>query len=362
MKVCAAVLREHTDPREDNRPLPVWLMMVFGIVTCLSGMYFGIYHGGFSGSVFNEADSTPELLSSRTRVVGKVQGEAILVSLAEQGKAVYANCVPCHQASGVGLPGQFPTLAGSDWVLGSEKRLVAILLKGLSGPLKVGEAAFNGAMPGWEKALSDKKIAAVASYIRANWGNAGPEISEAKVNAVRKELSSRELPWSEADLLKIPADAKIEAGDPVPASAVSSVVPSVQSDLDAGKAQYAALCAACHQPTGLGLPPVFPPLVASEYLTGNAERLIAIVLKGVLGPITVNGQPFNNVMPAQEAVLTDSKIAQTLTFVRSQFGAGAAAVSVDVVGSVRKKLLSRATPWSEAELKTLSSGLSSDGK
>jgi mono/diheme cytochrome c family protein len=121
--------------------------------------------------------------------------------------------------------------------------------------------------------------------------------------------------------------------------------------LDAGKAQYLGLCGACHQPTGLGLPPLFPPLVNSEYLSGSTERLIAIVLKGVIGPITVDGKPYNNMMPPQGAVLTDSKISQITSYARDAFGGKASPITPEEVAAVRKKYEARQASWTEAELK-----------
>lgn len=363
LRVTAATKREHPDPVEQNSTLPGWLLAVCGLITCFAGIYFGIYHGGFQGDIFNEEESSPRLLSSRKAAAGDSAAAPVAeVSLAVQGKEVYANCQPCHQASGLGLPGQFPSLVGTDWVVGSEKRLIAILLKGLQGPIKVGDATYNGAMPAWEKALSPKKIAAVASYVRSEWGNKAEEISEAKVVAAKKEFEAQSTPWTEADLLKIPADAKIEAGGSggvlVAGASPSSTSAGAKSsdataavDIEAGKAQYMGLCGACHQPTGLGLAPLFPPLVKSEYVTGSKERLIAIVLKGVVGPITVDGKPFNAMMPPQGAVLTDSKISQILSYVRQAFGEGASPVTSEEVTAARKKYDERQAQWTEAELK-----------
>jgi mono/diheme cytochrome c family protein len=356
LKVTAAAKREHPDPAEAQHPLPGGLLLLFGVIVCFAGVYLGVYHGGFRGNIYNESESTPDLLSSKKVAAPGGSQVAAELTLVEQGKAVYANCQPCHQASGLGVPGQFPSLVGADWVTGSEKRLVAILLKGLVGPIKVGDAVYNGAMPAWEKALSEKKIAAVASYVRASWGNTAPEISEAKVAAAKKEFASRVDPWTEADLLAIPANAVLEgaAAPPAPAAGATAAKPvggAGTVDLDAGKAQYLAICVACHQPTGLGLPPVFPPLVKSEYVTGNPERLIAIILNGVMGPIEVDGKPYNNMMPAQGAVLTDSKISQVASFVRSSFGEGASPVTPEQVAEARKKYGSRPAGWTEAELK-----------
>jgi mono/diheme cytochrome c family protein len=357
LKVTAAAKREHPEPVEGNQVLPSGLLLLFAAIICFAGVYFGIYHGGFDGSVYNESESTPDLLSSKKSGAAAVAQPTAELSLSEQGKAIYSNCQPCHQASGLGVAGQFPPLVGIDYVIGSEKRLVSILLKGLGGPVTVGGTTYNGAMPAWEKALSDRKIAAVASYVRSTWGNAAPEITEAKVAALKKQLADRSAPWTEAELQAIPADAVIEvAGESAApaaggAPAAAAAAPTAAVDLDAGKAQYMAICVACHQPTGLGLFPVFPPLMNSEYVSGNPERLIAIILNGVMGPITVEGKPYNNMMPAQGAVLTDSKISQVASFVRSTFGGGASPVTPEQVAEARKKYGTRATGWTEAELK-----------
>jgi mono/diheme cytochrome c family protein len=121
--------------------------------------------------------------------------------------------------------------------------------------------------------------------------------------------------------------------------------------VEEGKKQYMMICVACHQPTGMGLPMVFPPLTKSEYVNGSAERLSAMVLKGNAGPMTIEGKPYNNIMPGQEAVLSDDKIAAVLTFVRANFGNNAPPVTPEIVATARKKFVDRKTPWTEAELK-----------
>jgi nitrite reductase (NO-forming) len=119
----------------------------------------------------------------------------------------------------------------------------------------------------------------------------------------------------------------------------------------AGKMVYMTVCFACHQPTGLGLPPVFPPLTKSEYVNGSAERFAAMILKGNAGPMTIDGKPYNNIMPGQELMLTDEKVAAVMTYVRSTFGNNAPAVPATVVTAARAKFAERKTPWTEAELK-----------
>ena len=117
-----------------------------------------------------------------------------------------------------------------------------------------------------------------------------------------------------------------------------------------GKKNYMMICVACHQPTGAGLPMVFPPITKSPYVNGSAERFASIILKGNAGPFTIEGKPYNTIMPGQEAMLTDEKIASIMTFVRANFGNTAPAVTPAVVAAARKKYADRKTPWTQAEL------------
>ena len=118
-----------------------------------------------------------------------------------------------------------------------------------------------------------------------------------------------------------------------------------------GKRHYMTICVACHQPTGLGLPPVFPPITKSEYVNGSAERFAAMILKGNAGPMTIDGKLYNNIMPGQEALLTDEKIASVMTYVRVSFGNNAPPVTAELVAATRQKFSDRKTPWTEPELK-----------
>lgn len=117
-----------------------------------------------------------------------------------------------------------------------------------------------------------------------------------------------------------------------------------------GKTTYMTVCMACHQPTGLGLPPVFPPITKSPYVNGSAERFATMILKGNAGPMIIEGKPYNNIMPGQEAMLSDEKIAAVMTYVRANFGNHAPPVSPDVVKAARAKFAARKTPWTQVEL------------
>ena len=117
-----------------------------------------------------------------------------------------------------------------------------------------------------------------------------------------------------------------------------------------GKEVYATTCAACHQPTGAGLGDQYPPLAESEWVTGDEERLIRIVLHGLTGEIEVAGEPFSGAMPAWGPTLDDGQLAAVLTYVRSAWGNAAPGVTPASVKRVRAATVGRTSPWTAKEL------------
>jgi nitrite reductase (NO-forming)/hydroxylamine reductase len=104
-----------------------------------------------------------------------------------------------------------------------------------------------------------------------------------------------------------------------------------------GEGVYLANCAACHQPTGVGLAGAFPPLAGSDFLQGNRQEVLAAALFGLQGPITVNGVEYNGVMPSL-GHLTDEDLAAAVTYVFGSWGNNLAAVSVEEVAALRAEL------------------------
>ena len=109
-------------------------------------------------------------------------------------------------------------------------------------------------------------------------------------------------------------DSGAPQGVPPPPGAPKSKAERIQS----GRRLFASICAACHQPTGLGRPNMFPPLAGSDYLNANKSRAINIVIFGSQGELVVNGLKYNNNMPSFP--LTDGDIANVLTYVYNSFG------------------------------------------
>ena len=106
---------------------------------------------------------------------------------------------------------------------------------------------------------------------------------------------------------------------------------------DPGKIVYMQFCLSCHMENGEGVPGLYPPLSQTKYVLGDKEWLIKNVLLGQQGPIEVKGQHYNNIMTKLD-FLRDKQIAEVLTYVRSNFGNSASAVTEEEVRKVRASL------------------------
>lgn len=101
-----------------------------------------------------------------------------------------------------------------------------------------------------------------------------------------------------------------------------------------GERTYAGTCAACHQAAGQGVAMAFPPVANSDYLNADKTRAIAAVLFGLTGPVTVNGQQFNSVMPALG--MSDNDVANVLTYIYNNWGNAGHDVTPAEVAAVRR--------------------------
>jgi len=122
-----------------------------------------------------------------------------------------------------------------------------------------------------------------------------------------------------------------------------------------GKAIYAkeGYCTTCHQADGKGLTASgFPPLAGTPWVVGNEERAIKIVLKGLLGPIEVNGKKYPGQVPMTpfEGLLNDKEVAAVLTYVRNSFGNKAPAIQANKVKAVRAALKNQKDIYNASKL------------
>ncbi len=137
-------------------------------------------------------------------------------------------------------------------------------------------------------------------------------------------------------------DGQRQEAKQVDANADEMAIPEVDKETEvvltegmkAGNVIYDQYCATCHQSNGGGVPNLNPPLKGTDYVTGDKERLIRIVLKGSNVGLEVNGAFYSNAMPAND-FLSDEDIANVLSYIRNSFGNRADTVSATEVGAVR---------------------------
>ena len=209
--VHGAILREKDDPRDGYEPIPLWLVSAFMALVFWAGAYLSFYSGGFQSDVFDPVQVS--WAGGGAAVKGPPDPMVV-------GKRLFtANCVACHQPTGLGVAGQFPPLAGSEWVLSGDwhgdNHLVRILLHGLQGPVQVKGSTYNGAMAPW-KQLKDEQIAMILTYIRNEWGNSAPPITAEQVAKVREETAGQTEPYTQTQLKAIPAIKYESAAPPAP--------------------------------------------------------------------------------------------------------------------------------------------------
>ena len=120
---------------------------------------------------------------------------------ANRGRVLYeVSCGACHQADGEGKEGVASPLAGSEWVTGSERRLLRISLDGVRGPIEVKGKRYQLEMPALRHVYGDEAMAALLTYIRGAWGNSASAITADFVGQVRSETAQRGDSWTAEEL------------------------------------------------------------------------------------------------------------------------------------------------------------------
>lgn len=117
-----------------------------------------------------------------------------------------------------------------------------------------------------------------------------------------------------------------------------------------GATLFAQQCASCHGQSGQGISGAFPPLVDSDWVTGDVSTLARIVLHGLQGPIEVNEQRYNGVMPAFGGRLSDPEVAELLTFLRTSLNKDSSPITAEKVGEIRDAYANRNRAWTSEAL------------
>ena len=123
---------------------------------------------------------------------------------------------------------------------------------------------------------------------------------------------------------------------------------------DRGAKVYRNQCAQCHQADGNGVLGVYPPLVASNWVTGHPQVVSRILINGLNGPILVKGSNYNGNMPAfgsSGLALSDKDIAGVITYIRQEWGNSASEVTEATIAEYSDLYAGRSVPWQAADLK-----------
>ncbi|HSW33164.1 MAG TPA: cytochrome D1 domain-containing protein [Steroidobacteraceae bacterium] len=208
----------------------------------------------------------------------EVAGAAGIAAQVKAGESVYQTvCLACHQADGKGLPGAFPPLAGSDYLLGDKDRAVGVVVRGLEGEIVVNGVKYNSVMPAMTQ-LSDQEIADALTYSMNSWGNQGGAVTVAQVAAVRAKAAAE--PKTAASPTQHPtttAELKYQgAPSPAGAAGVKILVTPGAPDMTEPEFKHAQeiyfqRCAGCHGvlrkgATGKPLTPDITQKKGTEYL------------------------------------------------------------------------------------------------
>ncbi len=222
-RIHAAVSREKTDLQTGNEPAPMWIIFLGMVIAIIAGGQLGNMTGGFSFTTSNPFDGA---IGMDPRPGAEGAGAAMdpFQTALKKGASGYAVCGGCHQGNGMGIAGQFPPLAGSDWVLGGTERLIRVTQHGLTGPITVNGQGYNtpGGMQAFGGAMSAGDLANVLTFIRNSWGNEATMVTKEMVQAVRDAEEGRATQWTAAELAPF-ADKNVEGE--IPAGPGATVAP-----------------------------------------------------------------------------------------------------------------------------------------
>lgn len=187
-------------------PMPVWILGLMFTLLFLGAWYFDLYGGWFEAKVYAPYSSVADVQRFQPKKGG-------IADTLARGRKLYAdNCAVCHMETGVGNPANgCPPLVDSEWVKSpSPTRMIMLISKGLAGPITVNGKVWNSgvmlavgdSLPGDENEKAEK-IAAIATYVRFQFGKIEVETKPAQVLPIREAYKDRTTNFTVEDLLKV---------------------------------------------------------------------------------------------------------------------------------------------------------------
>lgn len=186
------------EPTELKNPVP-WPFIAIALALAIAGgltLYFDAQatDEGEAAQLARTAEETGTApADANAAEIEEAKGDLV----AAQGAALFGSyCATCHQTNGSGVRNAIPPLEGSRYVLAEASVPIAILLRGIAGPIEVKGEVYNGRMPTFHAALENQEIALILTHIRSSWSNEATAVSSEQVATVREALASKlDTPW-----------------------------------------------------------------------------------------------------------------------------------------------------------------------
>lgn len=167
---------EAFEPYETMRPIPLGVLMIAVALALWGGVL-----------LFDNSEAVAIGQAERAEVLADQPAR----SHADGASLFAARCATCHQPNGSGVSGAVPPLSGSPFLAGKPEVPIAILLRGIDGPLRVGDTVYDGHMPSFASVLSDEEIARLVSHVRARFADRPEPVAAAMVAGLRSRLAGR---------------------------------------------------------------------------------------------------------------------------------------------------------------------------
>ncbi len=211
----AAASREKRLADSGHEPVALWVIVACGIVILIAG---GVLSK--AGALFAYNDTIKV-----DYVRGKAPGSGddgpaskpALVAFSNKGAKIYSKCNGCHGADGKGDGANYPSLAGSEWVLGDTEKFAMIILNGLQGPTSTGKTYGAGIMPAQGAGMGAEDLASVMTFVRNRFGNTSGDVVTVEMAQAALDISAARAKAGQAVTAEeIAADhAKMLPGEPL---------------------------------------------------------------------------------------------------------------------------------------------------
>lgn len=185
----AAAAREKLLADSGRESVPLWVITACGFVLLIAG---GVL--GNAGTLFSYDNTFRENYVRGTAPGAAADGpqpKTALVAFSAKGSKIYSSkCNGCHGSDGKGDGANYPSLVGSDFVIGDTQQLAMVILNGIQGPISTGKTYGAGIMPAQGAGMTAEDLAGVMTYVRNGFGNSTGDVVSVEMAKNALDISS----------------------------------------------------------------------------------------------------------------------------------------------------------------------------